>query len=123
MIAFMCSSTGLYFPPDYVEEWGRKYGHGLGPMPVSEAWETMYQAPVAMPTRDTRSLHDCGHPIKSCMAPVYPVEISEEEYRSGKAICHHEDPRGTARWEIVRAKQVQNKKGRIHVALAGKDAS
>lgn len=121
MLAYMCSSTGLYFPADYVEEWGRKYGHGLGPMPVSECWESMYEGPVALPTRDTRSLHDCGHAIRTCCAPVFPVQITAEEYEKNKAICQHEDPRGDARWKIVRAIQVKNKKGRLQVALAGKD--
>ena len=120
MRAYQCSSTGLYYPADYVEEWGRQYGIGLGPNPCSEAWESMYETPVAMPTRDTRSLHDCGHPVRNCMAPVFPVEVTAEEYQANKAICQHEDPRGIARWEIVRALQVKNKKGRIHIALNGR---
>jgi len=120
MLAYQCSSTGLLFPGDYIEEWGRKYGIGLGPVPVSEAWETMYDSPVAMPNRDTRSLHDCGHPIRSCCAPVFPVQVTAEQFEKEKAICASEDPRGEARWKIVRAIQVKNKKGRIHIALNGR---
>lgn len=35
--AYRCNRTGLMFPADYVDQWGIKYGIGLGSKPVSEA--------------------------------------------------------------------------------------
>lgn len=117
MRAYQCASTGLYYPEDYFEQWGRKYGHGLGPNPVSEAWESMYeQAPSPAP-RDLQSADQIGHGIRVCCAPMFPVEISAEEYKSGKAILQAEDPTGRARWNIVRAIQDKNPRSKRALAL------
>jgi len=118
MRAFECSSTGLLFPGDYIEEWGRKYGIGLGPVPVSECWESNYELPPATPTRDTRSLDDCGHGVRSCMAPVFPVDVTPEEFKKRRAILNSEDPSGALRWEILRRKQDENPRSQRATALA-----
>ncbi len=117
MKAYECSSTGLLFPGDYIEEWGRKYGIGLGPMPVSECWESNYELAPATPDRNTRSLDDCGHGVRSCMAPVFPVEVSGEVFAKNKAILSSEDPSGAKRWEIIREIQNKNPRSQRKTAL------
>ena len=100
--AFRCSRTGLYFPADYVEEWGRKYGNGLGPIPVSEALVNAYDQPIAIhPTKPGEAMH----PLCACKAQVDLVEITEEEYNSNKAIISTDDPDVYDRATLMRAKQ------------------
>jgi len=117
MLAYRCSSTGLLFPSDYIEQWGRKYGIGQGPVPCSEAWESNYEMPVSPAPRDIQSASQLGHGIRVCGAPVFPVEVSEAEFARDKAILHSEDPKGTRRWDIVRAIQDNNPRSRRALAL------
>jgi len=112
MRAYQCSSTELYYPADYIEQWGRKYGVGLGPVPVSEAWESMYEMPVSPAPRDIQSADQIGHGIRVCGAPVFPVEITEDQYAKGKAVLQEEDPNGRKRWAVVRAIQDKNPRSR-----------
>lgn len=44
VVAFQCNHSGLYWPGDYLREWGRKYGIGLGGTPVSECLNSDYSA-------------------------------------------------------------------------------
>lgn len=121
MKAYMCTSTGLYYPEDYIEQWGRKYGIGLGPHPVSEAWESDYEIPACSPDRNTRRLEDCGHGVRACCAPVVLVDVSQADYYANKAICHRDDPNGEARWDIVRAIQDTNPRSRRKLALMARE--
>lgn len=117
MLAYRCSSTGLLYPADYIEMWGRKYGIGLGPVPVSEAWESNYEMPVSQAPRDIQNGNQIGHSIRACGAPVFPVEVSESEYEAGKAVLQSEDPNGRKRWDIVRKIQDTNHRSRRALAL------
>jgi hypothetical protein len=117
MKAYQCASTGLYFPADYIEQWGRKYGIGLGPTPCSEAWESCYETAPAKGGRDIQSSEQLGHGIRVCGAPVFPVDVSEQAYADGKAILQSEDPTGKARWAIVRAIQDTNPRSRRKLVL------
>jgi hypothetical protein len=117
MIAYQCSSTGLYYPADYFEQWGRKYGVGLGPVPCSEAWESCYETAPAKGGRDIQSADQLGHGIRVCGAPMFPVNVTEDEYAAGKAVLHSEDPTGKNRWAIVRAIQDKNPRSRRKMSL------
>lgn len=101
MKAFRCSRTGVFFPADYVEEWGRKYGIGLGPVPVSEALVNDYMSkPVVSPEGKAM------HPIGTCRAQVDLVEVTEEEFNKSKAVLASEDVSYNKRAVIMRDKQL-----------------
>jgi hypothetical protein len=100
--AYRCSRTGLYFPGDYVEQWGIKYGHMLGPVPVSEALVNDYLTPVAKNARGEATMHG----VANCRAQVDFVLIDEEEYRDNAAILEIDDPDCSRRGEIMRARQL-----------------
>lgn len=101
VFAFRCSRTGLYFPADYVEQWGRKYGDGLGPVPVSEALVNAYDQPIP----DTGRVGEAMHPLAVCRAQVDLVQITESEYESKRAIIDKHDPAMTERAALMREKQ------------------
>jgi len=105
MYAYRCARTGLYFPSDYVEQWGRKYGHGLGPTPVSEALVNDYHFPVVHQKNEGDPVMV---PVGVCRAQVDLVEISEEEYNSKRAILQTEDPKMQQRARIMWARQMAN---------------
>lgn len=102
MKAFRCSRTGVLYPADYVEQWGRKYGIGLGPIPVSEALINNYDAPIAEDRTNTRTMH----PIGNCHAQVDWVDVTEEEFQLGAAILHENDPDYIERAALMRHKQL-----------------
>lgn len=100
MKAFRCSRTGVMFPDDYVEQWGVKYGIGLGPVPVSEALVNDYH-------RNVVGDSDSGmHPLAVSRAQVDLIDVSEEEFIDNQAILDTEDPSYKKRSEIMRAKQL-----------------
>lgn len=39
---YQCQHSGLFLPGDYIENWGKWYGRGLGIKPVSECLNTNY---------------------------------------------------------------------------------
>lgn len=102
MFAFRCSRTGVLFPEDYVEEWGRTYGIGLGPVPVSEALINSYHAPVA----EAETAAQTMHPVAVCRAQVDRVEVTEAEFEANKAILAKDDKSYSQRVEIMRNKQL-----------------
>jgi hypothetical protein len=102
--AYRCSRTRLYFPEDYIENWGTKYGIGLGPVPVSEAVVNDYSGKFVINDRDAAlSMHAVG----CCRAQVDLVQIEEEEFFLNQAITDQEDPGFIKRGEIMRDKQKQ----------------
>ena len=105
MKAFRCSWSGLLYPADYFKEWGRKYGLGLGPVPVSEALNSRTDLPCCIP--EGGSMEAAMHPIEVTMAQLDLVEVSEEEYNANRAILASEDPRMEKRARILRGKQLE----------------
>lgn len=105
MKAFRCSHSGLYFPDDYVKQWGRKYGIGLGRQSISEVLDTDYAQPVCTPEHDhSRSMH----PVGVTRVQVDLVEVSEEEYESNRAIVDLDDPKMIKRAALIQEKQKIN---------------
>lgn len=102
MKAFRCSRTGVLFPGDYVEEWGKRYGIGLGSVPVSEALTNRYDIPVAS-SRDERQTM---HPVGVCRAQVDLVDVPEEEFTANAAVLAIEDISMERRAPIMRGKQL-----------------
>ncbi len=100
MFAYRCRHTGLYFPDDYVKEWGKKYGIGMGPRPVSECLDTHYECPKA-PCHTGEEMH----PVGVCYADVDLVDVAPEEFASKRAILHRDDPNLVLRSEVLLSKQ------------------
>lgn len=101
--AFRCAGCGIYYPSDYVKEWGRKYGIGLGPEPISESLDTDYLGSIAGTDQET-AMHPVG--VRRCQVDFVMVE--ETEYESKKAIIALEDKTMNKRVAIMRNKQIEN---------------
>jgi hypothetical protein len=88
------------FPSDYVENWGSKFGIGLGPVPISEALVNDYhRAPVGE--------SDTGmHALSVCRAQVDLVDVTEEEFVENEAILDIDDTGMRRRAPLMRAKQL-----------------
>lgn len=99
MKAFRCARTGMMYPSDYIEEWGRKYGIGLGPEPVSEALVNDYH-------REIVGDSDGMHALSVCRSQIDLVDVEEEEYEEKKAILAIDDVKYLKRAPLMRAKQL-----------------
>ena len=100
MRAFRCSRTNLLFPEDYVEEWGRIYGIGLGPIPISEALVNDYHRRVVEDGDEPM------HPVSVCRAQVDLVDVSDAEFDERAAILAIDDPKMNLRAPIMRKRQI-----------------
>jgi hypothetical protein len=103
---YRCARTGMYYPDDYVEQWGRKYGIGLGPKPVSEALVSSYHMPIAIPEG---SAEKAMHPLESCQAQMdYVDKIPAADIAAGKdaTIIAMNDPDMRMRADLMREKQL-----------------
>lgn len=101
MKAFRCSRTGMMFPADYVENWGKTYGIGLGPVPVSEALVNDYHQAVV-------GEGDLGmHPLAVCKAQVDLIDVDEKEFDANKAILDIDDQKLRIRGQLMRGKQLE----------------
>lgn len=100
MLVFRCSRTGLYYPADYAELWGRKYGIGLGPEPVSEALVNLYDR---KPSDRSAVLM---HPLAVCRAQMDCINVTEDEYLMHVPVLQIEDKRMALRAPLMRAKQM-----------------
>lgn len=103
-LRFRCARTGLIYPADYIEEWGRKYGIGLGPIPVSEALINDYHRPVAVPDNGDESL--TMHGLSVCRSQMDYVEVTEEEIERKSPVLAINDPTYRVRGQIMRDKQL-----------------
>lgn len=81
MKVFQCSHSGLLLPLDYGKEWGRKYGIGLGPTPVSECVDVSYWRDLpAMNQSGIRRADQIMHPVTPTFAQVDLVEVPYEKW-------------------------------------------
>jgi len=116
---FHCSHSGLFYPGDYGKNWGRKYGIGLGPTPVSEALDTDYDTDPPDLGNRIRRPEQIMHPVGPFFAKmdflvVHPLVAGT------MAVAAEDDPDMFQRVPILRAKQLANPKGRIKMILAQK---
>lgn len=117
-LAFVCGHSRLLLPGDYVKEWGKKYGIGLGPSPVSEVLDSEYDVDPPAITNHTRSIEQIMHPLRvSCAQVDFDlVETSLLDPRNGTAaILAQDDPYLDARARVVRSKQLVNPRGRLQL--------
>lgn len=111
--AFRCGHSGLYFPGDYLKEWGRKYGIGLGPTPVSEVLDSRYDCAPPKVTANIRSLDQIMHPLAHTFAQVDMELVLPEQLDAKAAVTMQADPYLQQRARIVLQKQLVNPKSRI----------
>lgn len=118
---FRCSHSGLFFPADYLSQWGRKYGVGLGPQPVSECLNSRYDI---FPTAHSnmRSELDVMHPLDVSMAPVVPVFSTDVMPPGRMLVLAMDDPWNYVRSKFLRAKQLLNPANQIQLALGAAKA-
>lgn len=110
MKAYRCTHSGLLLPPDYKQNWGIYYGHGLGPVPVSECLDSDMRANIDLTRADyTDSPDNFMFPFHHSCAPIEAVDVTEEEFNNPKKrlILHIDDPKFTARCAILRGNQVE----------------
>ena len=111
---FRCSHSGKFFPGDYVKEWGRRYGVGIGGEVRSEALDTMYEVDPML-HKSLRSIKQIMHPCKVSGAPVIPVFLAKIPARKDLLIPEFEDKYGDARAEILLSYQMKNKRSKIRL--------
>lgn len=116
--AFQCGHSGLYLPGDYLKNWGRLYGIGLGPNPVSEVLDTDYDIAPPDITPEIRRIEQIMHPVGPCMTQVDFLLVDPEEFKASRAVLAHEDEQMEERARIVRARQLINPRGRLRVMQA-----
>jgi len=114
---FRCSQSGLYYPADYIAQWGRKYGIGLGKAPVSESLYTMWEQKVANPAR-LKSVTQIMYPLGVSKAQVDSHIVPANFINGSAAIIDLDDPFMDERAGIVREKQFHNKNGKLRALLA-----
>lgn len=101
VVAFKCNHSGKYFPGDYVKQWGRLYGHGLGPDPVSEALDSDYATDPPKITEQTNSINQIMHPLTVTRVQVDLMNVPEDEYNANQLILAIDDPRMEKRAPIL----------------------
>lgn len=116
MRAFRCARTNLLYPEDFVEEWGRKYGIGLGPVPISEALVNDYHRKVVEDGEEPM------HPLSVCRAQVDLVDVTPEEFAEREAVLAIDDPKLNRRSGIMRGRQIM-KSHKLRQLLPEKAAS
>lgn len=116
--AFKCNHSGLYFPPDYAKAWGKLYGLGLGPDPVSEILDTDYDTDPPAITPEIDDISQIMHPVGHTRVQMDLVMVPQDEYNANLAIPAHTDHKMKLRAPILRAKQLANTKGKLRVMQA-----
>lgn len=118
VLGFRCNHSGLYFPADYVKNWGRGYGSGLGPSPVSETLDSDYEtAPPAL-TGDIRNIEQIMHPLVVTKAQIDLMDVDEQDFKNSQLVLAVNDPYLEKRARIIRPKQLINPRGTIRLLQA-----
>lgn len=112
--AFRCTHSGLLLPGDYVKEWGRKYGIGLGPQPVSEVLDSDYDTAPPSLTNDVESIEQIMHPVGPSFAQVDFLMVAPSELTTDHlAVLDLEDRKMRKRSNIIMKRQLQNPRSRL----------
>lgn len=115
-MVFRCNHSGLHLPSDYIKDWGKLYGIGLGPDPVSEVLDTDYDTAPPAITPDIRSLDQIMHPVITSRVQVDLALVNANDLQY--AILAREDVHMDKRAKIVRLKQLTNPAGKLRVMAA-----
>lgn len=121
-LVFQCGESGLFYPADYVKNWGKLYGIGLGPSPVSESLQSEYDVePAEM--KGLRSITQVMHPVRVSGAQMDMREVSVELLAPARPILVMDDPHMEARAQVLREKQLRNPAGKIRLMEAAWERS
>jgi len=116
--AFVCNHSGLLLLGDYVKEWGRKYGIGMGPDVSSEVLDSDYHTDPPAITPQIKSIDQIMHPIGPCFSQVDRVMVSPLQFASSEAVMDRDDTDIKIRARIVRARQLINPLGKLRTMQA-----
>jgi len=112
--AFICSHSGLLLPGDYIKGWGRDYGIGLGPDPVSEVFDTDYDTPPPKMDNTIESIDQIMHPVGPSFAQVDFLMVDPARLLTANlAVLDKDDKRMKRRSEIILARQLVNPKSKL----------
>lgn len=107
-MVFQCNHSGLFFEDDYIKQWGRLYGIGLGPNPVSEVLDTDYFTDPPPLTNQIRNIEQISHPVGHCLVQVDMHLVEVSHFESKRAIVALQDPFMDNRMRIIHQKQAVN---------------
>jgi len=113
VMAFRCGESGLLYPGNYVKDWGKQYGIGLGPHPVSESLQSEYEVAPPAITPEIQSIEQIMHPLRSSGAQMDMVLVDASEFSESAAVLAKDDARMRLRVPILISKQLNNSRGRI----------
>ena len=108
---FRCSHSGLFFPENYGKDWGRLFGVGLGPHPVSEILNTDYDTPPDV--RPEVRTENIMHPMEVTAAQVDGVMLHPYEVKGAMAVLQAADMNLDTRSAILLKKQWTNPRGKL----------
>ena len=74
---YKCNKCGAVYPDDYYEEYGRKYGKGLGRPPVCEALSSKYDRPLKS---NINAPEKTMFPICNCRGTMSLSTIDDKDY-------------------------------------------
>jgi len=108
---FICQSCGAIWPNDYIDQWGRKYGIGLGSSPCCEAMRSDYSRPIAFaPETPEKAMH----PVGVCKGTLQQKDF--DDYVVG-FIPASSDPSMMKRADLIRDKQAETSTAlKVHLA-------
>lgn len=112
-MVFRCNHSQLHFPSDYVKEWGKLYGIGLGPDPVSEVLDTDYDIDPPPITPDIDRIEQIMHPVGNTRVQVDLALVRTEDL--DMAIIAEADHKMMRRGPILYQKQLKNPKSKVRI--------
>lgn len=112
-MVFRCNHSELHFPSDYVKEWGKLYGIGLGPDPVSEVLDSDYDIPPPPITPEIDRIEQIMHPVGHTRVQVDLALVRAEDMDLAVLAIH--DEKMHKRAAIVYGKQLENPKSKIRI--------
>jgi hypothetical protein len=73
---YKCNKCGSLYPDDYFEEWGRKYGIGLGMVPRCEALNSDYHSGIAV---NVKQPEKASFPLENCGGTLFLTTMTETD--------------------------------------------
>jgi len=118
VMVFRCGESGLLYPGDYIKEWGRLYGIGLGPHPVSESLQSEYEVDPPRITPGIEDIKQIMHPLRVSGVQMDLDLVSKEEAEANAPVIALLDKAMRVRAGILYAKQLANPRGRLGLIRA-----
>jgi hypothetical protein len=109
--AYRCSHSGLYFPEEYVKQWGRVYGKGLGKHPVSTVYDSKDIRPFVDPLKHPSNLR--LKPVGVTRAQLDFVMVDEAEFNANRAIIPDTPENKLAIAKIMADKQMKKHRANL----------